>query len=254
MASQASGGKVAIVTGGGTGVGKAAALALLADGWRVAVAGRRIDPLNQVVAEADAQGRALAVPTDVADAASVEALFAQTVKAWGRVDLLFNNAGMGLGGALLEDIAIEDWKRVVDTNLNGMFYAIREAFRVMKAQTPRGGRIINNGSISAHAPRPNSIAYTATKHAVTGLTKTASLDGRKYDIAVGQIDIGNAMTDLAAKMAKGVPQANGEIAVEPLMDAKIVGQSVLYMANLPLEANVLFHTVMATKMPFVGRG
>jgi NAD(P)-dependent dehydrogenase (short-subunit alcohol dehydrogenase family) len=254
MASQASGGKVAIVTGGGTGVGKAAALALLADGWNVAVAGRRADPLNAVVAEANAAGRALAVPTDVTDPASVEALFAQAVKAWGRVDLLFNNAGMGLGGALLEDIAIEDWKRVVDTNLNGMFYAIREAFRVMKAQTPRGGRIINNGSISAHAPRPNSIAYTATKHAVTGLTKTASLDGRKYDIAVGQIDIGNAMTDLAAKMAKGVPQANGEIAIEPLMDAKIVGQSVLYMANLPLEANVLFHTVMATKMPFVGRG
>jgi NAD(P)-dependent dehydrogenase (short-subunit alcohol dehydrogenase family) len=254
MASQASGGKVAIVTGGGTGVGKAAALALLADGWCVAVAGRRAEPLNQVVADANAQGRALAVPTDVSDAASVEALFAQTVKAWGRVDLLFNNAGMGLGSALLEDIAIEDWKRVVDTNLNGMFYAIREAFCVMKAQSPRGGRIINNGSISAHAPRPNSIAYTATKHAVTGLTKTASLDGRKYDIAVGQIDIGNAMTDLAAKMAKGVPQANGEIAVEPLMDAKIVGQSILYMANLPLEANVLFHTVMATKMPFVGRG
>jgi NAD(P)-dependent dehydrogenase (short-subunit alcohol dehydrogenase family) len=254
MASQASSGKVAIVTGGGTGVGKATALALLADGWCVALAGRRAEPLDQVVAEANAQGCALAVPTDVTDPASVEALFAQTVKAWGRVDLLFNNAGMGLGGALLEDIAIEDWKRVVDTNLNGMFYAIREAFRVMKAQTPRGGRIINNGSISAHAPRPNSIAYTATKHAVTGLTKTASLDGRKYDIAVGQIDIGNAMTDLAAKMAKGVPQANGEIAVEPLMDAKIVGQSVLYMANLPLEANVLFHTVMATKMPFVGRG
>jgi NAD(P)-dependent dehydrogenase (short-subunit alcohol dehydrogenase family) len=254
MASQASGGKVAIVTGGGTGVGKAAALALLADGWRVAVAGRRAEPLNAVVAEANAAGRALAVPTDVTDPASVEALFAQTIKAWGRVDMLFNNAGMGLGGALLEDIAIEDWKRVVDTNLNGMFYAIREAFRVMKAQTPRGGRIINNGSISAHAPRPNSIAYTATKHAVTGLTKTASLDGRKYDIAVGQIDIGNAMTDLAAKMAKGVPQANGEIAVEPLMDVKIVGQSVLYMANLPLEANVLFHMVMATKMPFVGRG
>jgi NAD(P)-dependent dehydrogenase (short-subunit alcohol dehydrogenase family) len=254
MASQASNGKVAIVTGGGTGVGKATALALLADGWSVAVAGRRVEPLNQVVEEAGAAGRALAIPTDVTDAASVEALFAQTVKAWGRVDLLFNNAGMGLGGAMLEDIAIEDWKRVVDTNLNGMFYAIREAFRVMKVQTPRGGRIINNGSISAHAPRPNSIAYTATKHAVTGLTKTASLDGRKYDIAVGQIDIGNAMTDLAAKMAKGVPQANGEIAVEPLMDAKIVGQSVLYMANLPLEANVLFHTVMATKMPFVGRG
>jgi NAD(P)-dependent dehydrogenase (short-subunit alcohol dehydrogenase family) len=254
MASHASDGKVAIVTGGGTGVGKAAALALLADGWRVAVAGRRVEPLDQVIAEANARERGLAVPTDVTDPGSVEALFAQTVKAWGRVDLLFNNAGMGLGGALLEDIAIEDWKRVVDTNLNGMFYAIREAFRVMKAQSPRGGRIINNGSISAHAPRPNSIAYTATKHAVTGLTKTASLDGRKYDIAVGQIDIGNAMTDLAAKMAKGVPQANGEIAVEPLMDAKIVGQSVLYMANLPLEANVLFHTVMATKMPFVGRG
>ncbi|HSV34972.1 MAG TPA: SDR family oxidoreductase, partial [Ramlibacter sp.] len=170
------------------------------------------------------------------------------------VDLLFNNAGMGLGAAPLEDITNEDWRRVVDTNLNGMFYGIRQAFRVMKAQTPMGGRIINNGSISAHAPRPHSIAYTATKHAVGGLTKTASLDGRKYDIAVGQIDVGNAMTDLAAKMAKGVPQANGSIAVEPLIDVKIVGQSVLYMANLPLEANVLFHTVMATKMPFVGRG
>ena len=253
-AVQSSGGKVAIVTGGGSGVGKAAALALLADGWRVALAGRRAEALNQVAEQANAAGRSLPVPTDVTDPASIEALFAQTVKAWGRVDLLFNNAGMGLGGALLEDIAIEDWKRVVDTNLNGMFYAIREAFRVMKAQTPRGGRIINNGSISAHAPRPNSIAYTATKHAVTGLTKTASLDGRKYDIAVGQIDIGNALTDLAAKMAKGVPQANGEIAVEPLIDAAIVGQSVLYMANLPLEANVLSHTVMATKMPFVGRG
>ena len=254
MAVNTSAGRVAIVTGGGTGVGKAAALALLGDGWRVAVAGRRREPLEQVVSEANAVGRALAVPTDVTDHASVEALFAAAVKAWGRVDLLFNNAGMGLGGAALEDIAIEDWKRVVDTNLNGMFYGIREAFRVMKAQRPMGGRIINNGSISAHAPRPGSIAYTATKHAVTGLTKTASLDGRKYDIAVGQIDIGNALTELAARMAKGVPQANGEIAVEPLMDASIVGQSVLYMANLPLEANVLFHTVMATKMPFVGRG
>ena len=254
MASDTSAGRVAIVTGGGTGVGKAATLALLADGWRVAVAGRRREPLEQVVSEANAPGRALAIPTDVTDHASVEALFAATVKAWGRVDLLFNNAGMGLGGAALEDIAIEDWKRVVDTNLNGMFYGIREAFRVMKAQRPMGGRIINNGSISAHAPRPGSIAYTATKHAVTGLTKTASLDGRKYDIAVGQIDIGNALTELAARMAKGVPQANGEIAIEPLMDASIVGQSILYMANLPLEANVLFHTVMATKMPFVGRG
>jgi NAD(P)-dependent dehydrogenase (short-subunit alcohol dehydrogenase family) len=254
MAANTSGGKVAIVTGGGTGIGKAAALALLADGWQVAIAGRRQEALDQAAAEAAAPGRTLALSTDVTDAASVEALFAATVKAWGRVDLLFNNAGMGLGGALLEDIAIEDWKRVVDTNLNGMFYAIRQAFRVMKSQQPRGGRIINNGSISAHAPRPNSIAYTATKHAVSGLTKAASLDGRKYDIAVGQIDIGNAMTDLAARMAKGVPQANGEIAVEPLMDVNIVGQSVLYMANLPLEANVLFHTVMATKMPFVGRG
>jgi NAD(P)-dependent dehydrogenase (short-subunit alcohol dehydrogenase family) len=254
VATSTSGGKVAIVTGGGTGIGKAAALALLGDGWRVAIAGRRREPLDQVVAEANAAGRALAVPSDVTDPAAVEALFAATVQAWGRVDLLFNNAGMGLGAAALEDIAIEDWKRVVDTNLNGMFYGIREAFRIMKAQRPMGGRIINNGSISAHAPRPNSIAYTATKHAVTGLTKAASLDGRKYDIAVGQIDIGNALTDLAARMARGVPQANGEIAIEPLMDVSIVGKSVLYMADLPLEANVLFHTVMATKMPFVGRG
>jgi NAD(P)-dependent dehydrogenase (short-subunit alcohol dehydrogenase family) len=254
MTGSTQGGRIAIVTGGGSGIGKAAALALLGDGWRVAIAGRRKEPLDEVVAESGAGARALAVPTDVSDPASVEALFAATVKAWGRVDLLFNNAGIGLGGALLEDIAIEDWKRVVDTNLNGMFYGIREAFRVMKAQSPMGGRIINNGSISAHAPRPNSVAYTATKHAVTGLTRTASLDGRKYDIAVGQIDIGNALTDLAARMAKGVPQANGEIAIEPLMDVNIVGQSVLYMANLPLEANVLFHTVMATKMPFVGRG
>jgi NAD(P)-dependent dehydrogenase (short-subunit alcohol dehydrogenase family) len=254
MATKSQAPRIAIVTGGGTGIGKAAALALLADGWRVAIAGRRKEPLDEVAAQSEAGERALAVPTDVTDPASVEALFAATVKAWGRVDLLFNNAGVGLGGALLEDIAIEDWKRVVDTNLNGMFYGIREAFRVMKSQSPMGGRIINNGSISAHAPRPNSVAYTATKHAVTGLTKTASLDGRKYDIAVGQIDIGNALTDLAARMAKGVPQANGEIAIEPLMDVNVVGQSILYMANLPLEANVLFHTVMATKMPFVGRG
>jgi NADP-dependent 3-hydroxy acid dehydrogenase YdfG len=246
--------RVAIVTGGGSGIGKAAALALLKDGWRVALAGRRADALQQVADESGATGRVLAVPTDVTDPASVQALFEAAVKAWGRVDLLFNNAGMGLGGAALEDIAIEDWKRVVDTNLNGMFYCIQQAFRVMKSQQPMGGRIINNGSISAHAPRPGSIAYTATKHAVTGLTKTASLDGRKYDIAVGQIDIGNAMTDLAARMAKGVAQANGDIRPEPLMDAAIVGTSILYMANLPLEANVLFHTVMATKMPFVGRG
>ena len=250
--NQGSTGKVAIVTGGGSGIGKAAALALLGAGWRVTVAGRRADVLQQVAEQAP--GQALAVPTDMANPASVEALFAATVKAFGRVDLLFNNAGIGLPAAPLEDMAVEDWKRVVDTNLNGMFYGIQNAFRVMKAQQPMGGRIINNGSISAHAPRPQSIAYTATKHAVTGLTKAASLDGRRYNIAVGQIDIGNAMTELAARMAKGVPQANGEIAVEPLMDVEIVGQSVLYMANLPLEANVLFHTVMATKMPFVGRG
>ena len=254
MAVKTNEGKVAIVTGGGSGIGKAAALALLNDGWKVALAGRRADALQQVASESGAPGRTLAVPTDVTDPASVKALFEATQKAWGRVDLLFNNAGLGLGGAALEDIAIEDWKRVVDTNLNGMFYCIQQAFRVMKSQQPMGGRIINNGSISAHAPRPGSIAYTATKHAVTGLTKTAALDGRKYDIAVGQIDIGNAMTDLAARMAKGVPQANGEIRPEPLMDAEIVGTSILYMANLPLEANVLFHTVMATKMPFVGRG
>lgn len=247
-------GKVAIVTGGGTGVGKAAALALLADGWRVALAGRRLGPLEEVVASANASGRAIAVPSDVTDHASVAALFDTVVKQWGRVDLLFNNAGIGAPAVPIDELPIEKWKQVVDTNLNGMFYGIREAFRVMRAQSPMGGRIINNGSISAHAPRPGSIAYTATKHAVTGLTKTAALDGRKYDIAVGQIDIGNALTELAARMGQGVPQANGEIAIEPLMDASVVGQSVLYMANLPLEANVLFHTVMATKMPFVGRG
>src|SRR5881398_3065278 len=221
-------GKVAIVTGGGSGIGKAAALALLRDGWRVAVAGRRKEPLQEAIAESGAGERGLAVPTDVTDPAQVRALFDQTVKAWGRVDLLFNNAGMGLGQTLLEDITDEDWKRVVDTNFNGMFYGMREAFRVMKAQQPMGGRIINNGSISAHAPRPNSIAYTATKHAVTGLTKTASLDGRKYDIAVGQIDIGNALTELAARMAKGVPQANGTVAVEPLMDVEHVASEVCY--------------------------
>ena len=247
-------GRVAIVTGGGTGIGKAAALALLADGWNVAIAGRRKEALDEVAAGADAPGRVLAVPTDVTDPAAVARLFDATVEKWGRVDLLFNNAGMGAPAVPLDELPLETWKQVVDTNLNGMFYGICEAFRVMKAQNPKGGRIINNGSISAYAPRPMSIAYTSTKHAVSGLTKTASLDGRRHDIAVGQIDIGNAQTDLAARMAKGVPQANGEIAVEPLMDVAVVGQSILYMANLPLEANVLFHTVMATKMPFVGRG
>jgi NAD(P)-dependent dehydrogenase (short-subunit alcohol dehydrogenase family) len=246
--------RVAIVTGAGSGVGKAAAFALLGAGWRVALAGRRADVLQAAAAESGAGDRALPVPTDVTDPASVAALFAATVQAWGRVDLLFNNAGIGAPGVPLDELPLEQWDRVVDTNLNGMFYTIQQAFKVMKAQSPRGGRIINNGSISAHAPRPNSIAYTATKHAVSGLTKAAALDGRPFDIAVGQIDIGNAGTEMAARMANGVPQANGTIAAEPLMDVNIVGQSVLYMASLPLEANVLFHTVMATKMPFVGRG
>ena len=246
--------RVAIVTGAGTGVGKAAALALLKDGYHVVLAGRRVEPLQAVVAESGAGERALAVPTDVSDPQSVEHLFDATVKAFGRVDVLFNNAGVNAPGIPLEDLTVAQWKNVVDINFTGMFLCIQKAFRVMKAQTPQGGRIINNGSISAHTPRPNSIAYTATKHGVMGLTKTASLDGRKYNIAVGQIDIGNAATEMAARMATGVTQANGEIAIEPLMDVNIVGQSVLYMANLPLEANVLFHTVMATKMPFVGRG
>lgn len=246
--------RVAVVTGAGTGIGKAAALALLKDGWHVALAGRRSEPLQAVIKDSGAGARALALPTDVAQAASVQALFDTTVQTWGRVDLLFNNAGVNAPGVPLEDLTLAQWKDVVDINLTGMFLCIQQAFRVMKAQSPRGGRIINNGSISAHAPRPNSIAYTATKHGVTGLTKAASLDGRKYDIAVGQIDIGNAATELAMRMTQGVPQANGQIASEPLLDVDIVGESVRYMANLPLEANVLFHTVMATKMPFVGRG
>jgi NAD(P)-dependent dehydrogenase (short-subunit alcohol dehydrogenase family) len=246
--------KVAIVTGGGSGVGRAAALALLRDGWNVVLAGRRPEPLQAVIDESQAGVRALGVPTDVSNPASVKALFDTAVKAFGRVDLLFNNAGVNAPGIPLEELSIEQWRNVVDINLNGMFYCIQQAFRVMKDQSPKGGRIINNGSISAHAPRPNSIAYTATKHAVSGLTKAASLDGRKYNIAVGQIDIGNAGTDMASRMARGVPQANGQVAIEPLMDVNLVGTSVLYMANLPLEANVLFHTVMATQMPFVGRG
>jgi NAD(P)-dependent dehydrogenase (short-subunit alcohol dehydrogenase family) len=246
--------RIAIVTGAGTGIGKAAALALLKDGWHVALAGRRAEPLEAVAAESGAGPRAVAVPTDVADPQAVRALFDRVVQAFGRVDLLFNNAGVNAPGVPLDELTVEQWKNVVDINLNGMFYCIQNAFRVMKAQDPKGGRIINNGSISAHTPRPNSIAYTATKHAVMGLTKTASLDGRRHDIAVGQVDVGNAGTEMAMRMAKGVPQANGEIAVEPLMDVNIVGQSVLYMANLPLEANVMFHTVMATKMPFAGRG
>ncbi|MDO8442089.1 MAG: SDR family oxidoreductase [Polaromonas sp.] len=246
--------KVAIVTGAGTGIGKAAVLALLKDGYRVALAGRRPGPLAEVIALSGAPERAIAVPTDVSDPDSVKALFDATVSAFGRVDVLFNNAGVSAPGIPLEDLTLAQWKNVVDINLTGMFLCIQQAFRVMKAQTPRGGRIINNGSISATTPRPNSIAYTSTKHAVKGLTKAASLDGRKYDIAVGQIDVGNAATEMAQRMATGVLQANGEIAIEPLMDVNIVGQSVLYMASLPLEANVMFHTVMATKMPFAGRG
>ena len=246
--------KVAIVTGAGTGVGKAAALALLADGYRVVLAGRRADPLAEVIAQSGAADRALAVPTDVSNPDSVKALFDAAVAKFGRVDVLFNNAGVSAPGIPLEDLTLAQWKNVVDINFTGVFLCIQQAFRVMKAQTPRGGRIINNGSISATTPRPNSSPYTSTKHAVKGLTKAASLDGRKYDIAVGQIDIGNAATEMAQRMATGVIQANGEIAIEPLMDVNIVGQSVLYMANLPLSANVLFHTVMATNMPFVGRG
>jgi len=253
--------KVAIVTGAGSGIGKATALALVQNGWSVVLAGRRVDNLEEVKVEALAStthlqspAQILVVPTDVTQEAAVANLFAQCVKAFGRVDLLFNNAGVGTPAVPLHDLSLEMWKGVVDTNLTGMFLCIREAFRVMKDQTPMGGRIINNGSISATTPRPFSIAYTSTKHAVSGLTKSASLDGRVYDIAVGQIDVGNAATPMAMKMAKGVPQANGDIKAEPLMDVSIVGQSVVYMANLPLSANVMFHTVMATKMPFAGRG
>ncbi|MBU1360731.1 MAG: SDR family oxidoreductase [Gammaproteobacteria bacterium] len=246
--------RIAIVTGAGTGIGRASALALLADGWSVVLAGRRLEPLTKVADESGAGERAFAVSTDVSDPESVKALFAAAVKRFGRVDLLFNNAGVGNPPGSFEDWTAEQWRGVVDINLSGMFYCIQQAFRTMMAQSPKGGRIINNGSISATAPRPNSIAYTSTKHAVEGLTKSASLDGRKHDIAVGQIDVGNALTELAARMTKGVPQANGEVAIEPVMDVAIVGQSVLYMANLPPDANVLFHTVMATKMPFVGRG
>lgn len=247
--------KVALVTGAGSGIGKAAALALLAGGWHVVLAGRRLQPLLDVVALSAAPERALAVPVDVSKEASVVALFDAVLQKFGRVDVLFNNAGTSAPpGVLLEDLTLADWKNVVDVNLTGMFLCLRQAFRVMKAQTPMGGRIINNGSISATTPRPNSVAYTATKHGVSGLTKTASLDGRKYSIAVGQIDIGNAATDMTQRMQTGILQANGTLAVEPVMDVAIVGQSVLYMANLPLQANVMFHTVMATNMPFAGRG
>jgi NAD(P)-dependent dehydrogenase (short-subunit alcohol dehydrogenase family) len=247
--------KVAIVTGAGSGIGKAVAVTLLKHGYSVTLGGRRADALAQAVREAgDAGSRALAVPTDVGDPASVRALFDRTRERFGRLDLLFNNAGTGAPGIPLEDLTYEQWQNVVNVNLTAVFLCTQEAIRIMKAQTPRGGRIINNGSISAHTPRPNSAPYTATKHAVTGLTKSTALDGRKHDIACGQIDIGNALTDMAARMAKGVPQANGSVAVEPLMDVQRVADAVLHMASLPLDANVLFLTIMATKMPFVGRG
>ena len=250
-----SNGKVALVTGAGSGIGKAAALALLRDGYSVVLAGRRADALAQAVKDAgEAGARALAVPTDVSNPESVRSLFAKTKEKFGRLDVLFNNAGQNAPGIPLEELSFEQWKSVVDANLTGAFLCTQEAFRIMKDQTPRGGRIINNGSISAHAPRPNSAPYTATKHAITGLTKSASLDGRKYDIAVGQIDIGNALTEMAARMTKGVAQANGTTAVEAVMDVANVARTILYMASLPPEANALFVTVMATKMPFVGRG
>ncbi len=247
--------RVAVVTGGGTGIGRAVALALAGEGYSVVVAGRRQEPLEATVAEGSKVGaRMLGVPTDVGDPQSVGALFAKTVEAFGRLDLLFNNAGSGAPPVPLEDVTFEQWKTVVDANLTGAFLCTQEAIKVMKSQQPRGGRIVNNGSISAHAPRPNSAPYTATKHAITGLTRSTSLDGRKYDIACGQIDIGNAATEMTQGMAEGVPQPNGDIVVEPRIDVQHVARAVLYMASLPLEANVQFMTVMATKMPFIGRG
>lgn len=247
--------RVAIITGAGSGIGRACALALLADGWNVALAGRRAEALQATVTRAGlGPDRVIAVPTDVSDETSVHDLFESAVQAFGRIDLLFNNAGRGTPAVDLAELSVDLWREVVDVNLTGAFLCTREAFRVMRAQDPRGGRIINNGSISAHAPRPNSIAYTATKHAVTGLTKSTSLDGRKYDIACGQIDIGNAATQMTDLMAEGVLQADGGIAVEPRMDVEQVARSLVFMAGLPLDANIQFMTVMATKMPYIGRG
>ncbi len=247
--------KTALVTGAGSGIGRACALALLDAGWRVALAGRRAEALEESRRLAgEAAPRALAVPTDVTDEGQVKALFVQVREAFGRLDLLFNNAGMGGPPVSFDQISFEQWRKVAAVNLDGAFLCAREAFALMRSQDPMGGRIINNGSISAHAPRPNSAPYTATKHAITGLTKALALDGRPYDIACGQIDIGNAASDMASVMLRGVPQANGAIAPEPVMDLKHVADAVLHMASLPPEANVLFMTVMATKMPFVGRG
>jgi NAD(P)-dependent dehydrogenase (short-subunit alcohol dehydrogenase family) len=247
--------KVAIVTGAGTGIGKSAALALLQEGYAVTLAGRRPEPLEMTAKAAGAaSARALVVPTNVGDPASVRALFARTREAFGRLDVLFNNAGGGAPPIPLEDLTYEQWQAVLDANLTGAFLCTQEAFKIMKSQTPMGGRIINNGSISAHVPRPNSAPYTATKHGITGLTRSTSLDGRKYNIACGQIDIGNAATEMTAKMRSGVPQANGSLAVEPTMDVENVARAVVYMASLPLDANVQFITIMATQMPFIGRG
>jgi NAD(P)-dependent dehydrogenase (short-subunit alcohol dehydrogenase family) len=246
--------RIAIVTGAGSGVGRAAALALARAGWAVVLAGRRKDALDETAGMAPAGARILAVPTDVSDPASVAALFAATKREFGRLDLLFNNAGTNVPGTPFEDLTPEQWNAVVAVNLTGSFLCAHAAFRMMKEQVPQGGRIINNGSISAHAPRPDSAPYTATKHAITGLTKTIALDGRKYDIACGQIDIGNAATPMTQRMQRGVKQADGRVAVEPTMNVDHVGDAIVHMAGLPLETNILTMTIMATKMPFVGRG
>src|SRR6516162_7198873 len=247
--------KVALVTGAGTGVGRAVSIALAKAGYNIVLAGRRKEMLDKVASEVNAVGaQALAVPTDVSKRESILALFASVKSSFGRLDVLFNNAGIGAPAVPLEDLSFETWQNVVATNLTGMFLCTQEAIKIMKSQSPRGGRIINNGSISAHAPRPFSVAYTSTKHAITGLTKSTSLDGRKYDIACGQIDVGNAATEMTERMKKGVPQPNGSVEVEPTMDVQNVARAVVYMASLPLDANVMFLTVMATKMPFVGRG
>jgi NAD(P)-dependent dehydrogenase (short-subunit alcohol dehydrogenase family) len=248
-------GKSALITGAGSGIGRATAIALLHEGYSVVLAGRRLDALQQTAAQAGPDSsRALPVAADVTDSVSVGKLFEKTRQAFGRLDLLFNNAGKGAPSIPMDELTLDQWRRVVDTNLTGAFLCTQAAFRLMKDQSPRGGRIINNGSISAHVPRPNSAPYTATKHAITGLTKSTALDGRKHDIACGQIDIGNAGTEMTARMKDGVPQASGELAAEPTMAVENVARAVLYMASLPLDANVLFLTVMATKMPFVGRG
>jgi NAD(P)-dependent dehydrogenase (short-subunit alcohol dehydrogenase family) len=247
--------KVALVTGAGSGIGRAVSLGLLKAGYAVVLAGRRAEALERTIQEAgDDRSHALGAPSDVSDPDSVRSLFARTKEAFGRLDVLFNNAGINAPGVPLEELTVEQWRSVVDTNLTGAFLCTQQAFALMKDQTPRGGRIINNGSISAYTPRPNSVAYTATKHAVTGLTKSTSLDGRKYDIACGQIDIGNAATEMTTRMAQGIVQANGEVMIEPRLDLDHVVNAVLYMAGLPLDANVQFMTVMATKMPFIGRG